>query len=191
MYQFVGQCLCPVCEGHGEWLYSVTEPQEWLRDLPRMSDSAFAIQTASTKMAAVGALLALGIQCFSPRRGSRSGGSWATPLLPLGLVRLGRQPDTAPRLRTGGGRGRRRVGSAEACQWLARGGCTTNRKRKSQSSGARGAGSLGNGIPLHNQDAEFLPEPAKRHLVRHHLSALSSWRCSLLGLLLGMCAPGG
>lgn len=53
------------------------------------------------------------------------------------------------------------------------------------------AGSLGNGIPLHNQDAEFVPELAERHLVRHRLSALGSWRCSLLGLLLGMCAPGG
>lgn len=41
------------------------------------------------------------------------------------------------------------------------------------------------------QDAEFLPELPERHLDRDILCALGSWRCSLLGLLLGMCAPGG
>lgn len=115
-------------------------------------------------------------------------GDLATPA-GAGELRLTARHRPSPQ--DGGGRGRRRAGPAEACQWLARGGRTTNRKRKSQSSGARGAGSLGNGIPPHNQDAEFLSEPAKWHLVRYHLSALSSWRCSLLGLLLGMCAPGG
>lgn len=46
---------------------------------------------------------------------------------------------------------------------------------------------LGVGI----QYAELLPEPPERHLDRAILSALGSWRCPLLGLLLGMRAPGG
>lgn len=41
------------------------------------------------------------------------------------------------------------------------------------------------------QDAEHPPEPKQRHLDRHFRSTLGSWRCPLLGLLLGMCAAGG
>lgn len=102
-----------------------------------------------------------------------------------------RPTNTAPRLSTGSGRGRWRVGPAEVCQWRARGGSTATASGRVKVQELEPAGSLGIAIPLHNQDAEYLPEPAERHLVRHRLSALDSWHCSLLGLLLGMCAPGG
>lgn len=113
-----------------------------------------------------------------------------------------RRPRTAPRLAgcgiIGGGRGRgpqppvcgggtctgrpmtcnNRWGTARTC------GPTS----ESQGAGAnRELGSRNSATKY----AELLPEPPEWHLDRALLSAFGSRRCPLLGLLLGMCAPGG
>lgn len=60
----------------------------------------------------------------------------------------------------------------------------------SQSQGAGTSQELGSRNPA-TKYAELLPEPPEWHLDRALLSAFGSWRRLLLGLLLGMCAPGG
>lgn len=47
------------------------------------------------------------------------------------------------------------------------------------------------GVETGQHYAELFPEPPEWLLDRAVLSAFDSWRCPLLGLLLGMCAPGG
>lgn len=96
----------------------------------------------------------------------------------------------AGRKAVGGAPNRRALeaGPAQAAQWRVTGGA-----RRSPAGGLdkvkalEPVKNLGVGI----QYAELLLKPPERHLDRAILSALGSWRCPLLGLLLGMCAPGG